>query len=231
MTEGYPDYARLAQQGGSLLYANTGSIPENTVLFQGYVGPWPYINMFTDPHIGAENVTIVIQWFTDFTFTTQVGFRYAVRSQFSIAGTQYANLSPWLRIYYTTASGNPIAWDLFGVYGATGVADANELLSSDAPVLSGNPVIAANTTSSFFPEHQSYGPGKFNLTTTLATWHVNVFYLAANTYVYTFYWRMDNISNPGGGTIELPSLDTQFRFDIANGTAAANNINFGFMYG
>lgn len=231
MSEGYPDYARLAQQGGTLLYGANGSIPQDTILFQGYVGPWPYINSFTDPVTGAENVTIFYEWYTDETFTVQVGFRLATRTQFSLAATQYANLSPWLRIFYTTASGNPISWTEFGIYGATGVADPNELLSADAPILSGNPSIPASTTMSFFPQHQSPGAAKFNVSTTLTSWFVNIFYLSSSSYVYTLYWQLNQPWAGGGGVWDVPALDTQHRVDVHNGTAAAGTINFGWAYG
>lgn len=226
MSEGYPDYARLSQAGGTQLFAGSGSIPQNTILFKGYVGPWPYVNLFSDPALGSENVTIVLVWFSDATFTTQVAFRYAVRNQFSIAGTQYANLSPWLQFYYVDISGNPISWTLLGLYGATGYATPNQLLSSDAPIQASNAVIAAGTSLTFNPQHVSHGAATLTVETTLATWFINLFYLTAQTYTLTFQHRISNVQNAGGGSYATPLLDAPYQITVHNSTAAAGNINW-----
>lgn len=226
MSIGYPDYARLSQQGGVLLYSGTGIVPQNTILFQGYVGPWPYINLFADTASGSENVNIILEWYSDATFTTLVGFRYAPRNQYSISATQYANLSPWLRVFYTTASGNPISWSLISVYAATGAASPNALLSADAPLFTSDASILANTSETYQVEHVSYGDAQFIVSTALATWYVNFSYQDATSYALVFYAQINSSWAGSGGAFNLPAPDSPIQLVVHNGTAAAGTINY-----
>lgn len=226
MSEGFPDYARLSLAGGTQLFSGTGTIPENAILFQGYVGPWPYLNLFADPTLGAENVTIVIEWFSDATFTTLTAFRYAVRNGQSISGTQYANMSPWVKVFYETASGLAVHWDILALFGATSIATPNQLLSSDAPIQQSNALIAANTALTFNPSHVTHGNAQITVETTLATWFINLFYTAANSYTSTFHHRISSVQNAGGGSYCVPLLDAPYTITVKNTTAAAGNINW-----
>jgi hypothetical protein len=209
-----------------LLYSGAGSIPQNTILFDGYVGPWPYINLFADPNTGTENVTIYLEWYSDSTFTKLVGFRYAPRNQFSLSATQYANLSPWLRVFYTTSSGNPITWVSLAVYGATGVADANALLSSDAPLITSSASIPANTTVTVNIGHVGFGDAEFVVSTALASWYVNFFYQDALSYTGLFYTQINSSWAGSGGSFSVPALDSPHTLQVHNGTAAAGTINY-----
>lgn len=112
MTVGYPDYARLSQQGGTELYgvANTAP-PYFSKLFQGYVGAWPYVNIFTNLAASADTMQIVLAYCSDATFNTIVGERTIVRTGGNVAVSQYANLTPWLTFWYTTKSGNPMTFN------------------------------------------------------------------------------------------------------------------------
>lgn len=224
MSEGYPDYARLSQQGGSELFAGVGVLPENTRLFAGYVGPWPYVNVFTLGSGAGGNVTVILQWFTDETFTQQIGFRYATRGQSSLAATQYANLSPWLIVFYTSQSGLAVNWTLFGVYGATGPATPNQLLSSDAPIGSGTVSVAANSHTNVVPQHVGTGLASLNVFTALATWHIDMLYLAASGYTLTAAGHFDSSISPHGGVFDMPMLDTEYEIAFGNDTAAAGTF-------
>lgn len=225
MTEGLPDYARLSLAGGFELYNQSGVLPQNTVLFKGYVGAWPFVNLFAFPSAGAENVTLILQWFSDGTFANNAGFRNIVRSAQNFSGTQYSNLSPWLEMYYRDLSSNPISWDQLSLYGTNQPATPNQVLSSDAPIFSSNAGIAANSDLIITPQHVAFGDATLTVETSLTSWFIRFQYLAANTYTLTFHHRFSNLSMGGGGSVSCPLLDTPYSIDLHNGTAATGTIN------
>lgn len=226
MSEGYPDYARLSQAGGFLLFNESGALPENTVLFQGYVGSWPYINMFCTPAPGSEPVTLQIQWFSDSTFTTSIGFRLAVRNSLSLSATQYSNLSPWLQVSYSNASHNPTSFNAWSIYGTTALATANQLLSADACIQQANSQIGAGATVSYTPQHVSFGPAVLTVETPLATWFMRLFSLDAATWTNKFQYRFSNLNMGGGNSVTVSLLDTPYFIDTTNTTGASGSINW-----
>lgn len=226
MSEGYPDYARLSQAGGFQLFASSGALPANTVLFEGYVGSWPYVNMFCDPTLGGEPTTVQLQWFSDSTFSTPVGFRNAVRTATNFSATQYSNLSPWLQLSFTNASGNPVSFDALSLYGTTAPATANQLLSADACIQQANSSLGAGATGTYNPQHVCFGPAILAVETPLATWFMRLQSLDASTWALKFQYRFSNLNMGGGGSVQVSLLDSPYQIDTHNTTGAAGSINW-----
>lgn len=216
MTVGYIDYARLSQEGGFQLYADSGSPPENTVLFKGYVGAWPYVNLFTDCNSSSDVCRIAIAYFSDSTFSTQVGWRYAVRTGGMFAATQYANLSSWVVLSYTTLSGNPFPFVELGLYATVAPAKQVGLSSTDVPIIGTNQTIAGPSTGSVTPGHIQPGDASLMLYTNATAWNANVQYYDYGTPGYLQIFHTDNVISAHGGVYDLPMLDAPHLINFAN---------------
>lgn len=224
MSVGFPDYARLEQQGGYLLYGASGVVPLNTTLFQGYVGSWPYINLVTDPTSPADKIQVIMEYFTDATFTTLVAFRYAIRDQLSICQTQYANLSPWLKVFYRTAGNNTINWAELAFYATTGEATSNALSSADEPLLSVNTTVVGG--GNFTQEMQHIQPGDCTLMiyTKATTWNAQMQYYSYSNAAQMQLWHGDSTQFPEGSSWSVPMIDAPHTFSFTNSGATTQQL-------
>lgn len=216
MTVGYPDYARLSNAGGYLLYRTNGSPPENTVLFQGYVGLWPYINMFTSMNASNDYCRIQLSYFADESFSELTGFRYATRTGASFAITQYGNISPWLRVSYITISGNPISFQEWSIYGTTGYSPQINMTSADVPIFTFNQNVATTATFSVSPLHIQPGDASLMLYTTSAKWHAELTYFDFGAASPNQLFHLDDTLSAPGGIWDMPMLDAPHTFLITN---------------
>jgi len=229
-TPGYPDYSRLSQQGASLLYGTNTTPPVNTILFQGYVGAWPYVDLFTLATASTDFAQIVMEYYTDSTFTENVAFRYAIRDQYALGATQYANLSPWLRFYYESTSGNNFPFNQLSLYATSGEASPQAMSSNDVPLVYFNGSIAANSSETLYPGHTHPGNALFSMYTNSATWYVEPQYY---DYASSSWLTLTEIGGTGeaAGSItqEVPILDAPMRFVINNSAAAADTFRVSVM--
>lgn len=230
-TPGYPDYARLSAQGGFQLFAVSGTVNSGAILFQGYVGSWPYVNVHTNVNVSADACQVTLVYYSDNTFTTQVGFRVATRIGSSFASTQYSNLSPWLKFYVVSVSGNPMPFLALGLYGTTGYADQKQLASLDVPLLSDNPTIPATSTQSYLLQHVEPGDGVMTYSGPAASWFINVWYWDIGTAGYKLYAQFLSSWNGAGGNWRLPIIDAPPRVDVHNGDGVANKVNITWLAG
>lgn len=207
MSIGYPDYQRLSRSGGFLLYGQSNVTPPyDTALFQGYIGLWPYLNVALSIGASADTVEIVINYYSDDTFTHIVGFRNIIRQGGQFSATQYANLSEWCQVFYVTKSGNPILFASFAVYAASESANQIQLVSTDVPVFLFNAAIAASGSSNIVPQHVQPGPAVLSVNMDPTTWQMQIQYYDYGSGTFLLLTRMTNTSVPPGGvcTIGLP---------------------------
>lgn len=216
MTVGYTDYARLSQQGGFQLYAISGSPPQNTVLLREYIGAWPYVNLFTNCGASSDICRIAIAYFSDSTYTTQVGFRYAVRTGGMFAATQYANLSPWVQLSYTTISSNTFPFTALGLYAAVAPARQVGLSSTDVPIIGTNQTIAGPSNGSITPGHIQPGSASLMIYTTATAWSVNAEYYDYGTPGYLQIFHADQVTASHGGVFDVPMLDAPHLINFSN---------------
>lgn len=228
MSTGYPDYARISDASGFSLYETNVTPPENTTLFQGYVGSWSYINFICSVNNTTDVAQVIFEWFSDNTFTTIVGFRYVIRAGASFANTQYANLTSWCRVYYVSNSGNPFPFTMFGLYATTGPADQFQLASMDVPIFRVVQSIAATTTVNFIPQHIQPGPAKIMMQTVGTNWTLNVSYLDFATNTYLLFMQYNSADYTGKVVEDLPMIDAPYRFSIDN--LASSAVTFVLAY-
>jgi len=224
MSEGYPDYARLSQQGGVQLFSANGVVPQNAFLFQGYVGSWPYVNLYTDIVAGTDSAQIFLNYHSDSTFTTLVTQRLAIRNNPTLAVTQYANMSPWLSFFYEAQAGTNMTWNPLSLYATTGPANQIELASLDVPIFRNTAVVPANGSLLFDITKIQPGAAKMIVTSNAATWHINVDYYDFTSNSYLFYAKIDSSWAGSGGVFDMPMIDAPMQLSLVNGTAANQQI-------
>lgn len=224
MTVGFPDYARLSQQGGYLLYGNSGNINQNQILFEGYVGTWPYVNMATNFGASTDFAQMNLVYFADETFNDVIGFRYAIRAGASFAMTQYANLTPWLRFYYESKSGLAMPFTNLALYASQGIANQWQLASMDVPILSLDQSIGANTTATVDINHIQPGPGNINMFTGAASWFININRYDWGSAGYVFDSTVNSAKYGQALSVDLPMIDAPYQFQIHNGDSVAQTF-------
>lgn len=219
MSVGYPDYARLSEQGGFQLFGTSGNIANEHVLFSGWVGSWPYLNLFVDCNSSADACRIAIAYYTDSTFGTQAGFRYAIRNGASFSITQYANLSPWVIISVETESGNPFPFLEIAAYASIGVADQVSLSSLDVPIFGGIVNINAGITNVIDFDHIQPGNAVFTIQTQLTDWFVYIEYFDYGSDSWIRIYQIGPESAAGSFSFTWPMLDAPHRITAKNSSA------------
>lgn len=225
MSVGYPDYARLDRAGGYLLYeAVNATPPYDFALFKGYVGAFPYITLTLSCNFGTDTASVNIQYYSDATFATAVGRRIVNRvgTQFSV--TQYANLSEWAIVYYTTVSGNPVNFVWFTVYGSSGPATQAQLVSMDVPIFQFNAVVANGAGGTNTPQHVQPGPAVLNVSSAVTPWYVELLYYDIGAAGYLTMTHIDNTQFAVGGIFTVALLDAPLQIAYHNGSAAPGSM-------
>lgn len=222
MSVGYPDYTRVARDGGYLLYgAANVTPPYNIPLFSSYVGNWPYLTLALNVNSTADFIRVVIAYYSDDTFSTIVAFRYAIRAGADFSVTQYANLTEWCQVWYQTISGNPVNFIGFAVYGTSDPSNTNQLVSTDVPEFFYNQSVAASTSLNIAPGHVQPGPATLSMCMDNTAWAVEVQYYDYGSASYLLLTRMSSkiVATGGVWTIGLP--DAPLNVFLQNGDAAA----------
>lgn len=124
---GYEDYARTSLATGKLLARGSQVFSTTTNLYFGYVGPWPYINMFMNITGGNRHYLLQFNYYSDDTFTTLIAGTQSVRQDNNNGYQQYKVLSPYLSVTIIPDSGTPGGNILYAIYGTTGKASAADL--------------------------------------------------------------------------------------------------------
>lgn len=224
MTIGYPDYQRLALEGGVQLYGTNGIPPQNAVLFEGYVGNWPYTSVFTLMGAGSDSFQFHMGYFTDSTFSTIVAEHVFARVSGSFAASQYGNLSDWLKFYYLSNSGLAASASNISVFGVSGWQSNYQMASNDVPLFLFNGSVAANTVSNQSVQHICPSNATFFWHTTLATWTINIQVWDYGSNSFKIFAVVDSTVFKGEGSISVPMIDAPYQIQLDNQTAAAGNF-------
>jgi hypothetical protein len=225
---GYPDYARFSRSGQFQLYFGANVTPTYDVpFFQGYVGLWPFINVFTNMAASTDFMQITYLWFSDSTFTTAIAFRAAVRGGNNLAYAQYANLSDWLQVFYTTKSGLAMQFRAISIYGTQQRSGAREIASQDTALSSFNGSVAASTTLVVPITKIIPGDSLFNLLSGAVGWNLNFFYYDFGLGAYQKYYGMtQNGFTDSAGHIFVPVLDCPLQIQIQNQDTSPRSFNY-----
>jgi hypothetical protein len=230
MSVGYPDYARLNRSGGYLLYGvGATSPPENAILFEGYVGSFPYLNVVLNVNATSDFIRVVIAYYTDETFSTQIGFRYVIRGGGSFSVTQYANLSEWCAIFYDSISGNPVPFIQFAIYGAQSVAGQTSLVSTDVPIYQSDGLVALSSSVQVNPLHVQPGSAILGIFTTAAVWFVTVAYYDYGSATYKRMYDIDSTITAKGGTYPVSLPDAPLQLTISNTDTSDRTFRMSLM--
>lgn len=229
MTVGYPDYARLALEGGFTLFAATGNVTNNTTLFKGYVGNWPYVNVACSCGSTSDFLQIAMQYYSDSTFTTLVGFRNAIRfgGQFSL--TQYANMSDWLLFFINTKSNNPYPFGQLTLFATVGQATPVIIPSLDVPVFQKAKIFTASEVDMDVPGHVSPGNMQLNFFTAATDWNLTIRHYDYGSNAYLADWQTSQATSPNAFTMNWPQGDYPIRLDVTNNDAASRNFQYSLM--
>lgn len=221
-TPGYPDYARLSQAGNRrLAFISGGSIANNQVLFSGYVGSWPYTSIALNIGATADAIKILMQYYSDNTFTNQVGFRFIIRNGAQFSSICYGNLSEWMLIFAVTQSGNPIPIVNFGVYGTEGYAPREALDSMDVPLLRVTSSVPAGTTQQFAIQHVHPGNARLLVFSAATSWNAQMFYYDYGSNSILQLYQQTLFGAAGTYEGDYPQIDAPMYVSLRNAGAAA----------
>lgn len=228
MSVGYSDYTRVSNSGGFLLFSTSGNIANGTVLFQGYVGYWPYLNLFTDCNSSGDFCQIEIAYYSDATFSNPSGFRLAIRMGASFAATQYGNISPWVRISVNTISGSPFPFIFLSGYGTTGPSDQVSMSSLDVPIAGGVQSVPGAGTQIIEIGHIQPGDAIFQVQTASTSWYVFIEYFDYGSNAWIRLYQTGPKSAAGDENLEWPQLDAPMRITFGNQQATTAQFVYGW---
>lgn len=221
MAVGYPDYTRIARAGNQQLYFTATSIPNNLQLFKGYVGSWPYTIIFCDMGSTTDNIRIEMLYYSDATFTTQVGFRYSIRTGANFSCISYGNISDWMILQAHTKSGASFPVVTFGVYATMGASAQYELDSTDVPLANIRFTVSANSTAEFQILHVHPGNARFIMNSAVTSWQWKLRYFDYGSNAITTIAQSPTLTTATTIAEDLPQIDAPMYIDLVNSTAAA----------
>lgn len=147
---GYPDYERISTQSGNLLASGSQVFSTTKIVFQGYVGNWPYLNLFFNGGGGTGFYNVAWVYYLDDTFSQIVAEASSARGDLTTSYVQKTPLSPWLVIFIEPAPYNGGAAAQYALYGTTGKGDSSKLGVAAGPLFEQQQSIGANSLT-FFP--------------------------------------------------------------------------------
>ena len=217
MPSGYPDYTRLSAAGGFELATVSGAVASGTTVFQGFVGNWPYQDLYVALAAGTDFAQITIAYYPDSSYTTSAGSQVITRASGTRGNTQYAVLAPWAVITVQTVSGAAITFTALNVYGAYGSAGAARLAGLAGPVYAIDANIAATTNRTDNVASVVPGPAVLSVATNAATWTIYLWYYSFATAGYHIMWKVDNTIAAKGGSWPVALPDVPMQIEEVNG--------------
>jgi hypothetical protein len=224
-TPGYLDYARVNLAAGFLLAGNTIKINTTKNVFQGYVGAWSYVNAFWNAGGGSDNYTIQFEYFSDSTFTSQIGIQVGVRNSNCIAWRQYGVLSPWLVIGIIPKLGTDTVTITYAFFGSNSSSTSAKLSSMETDLMNFNGSIAATSSASIGFTHVIPGAAIMSFHSNVnTTWTLELqrWDFGSSAWIDDVY--IDQNILAFGGTFQIALPDAQVQVVIGNGNAAAKNF-------
>lgn len=224
MTTGFPDYARLQTFGGYELVTLAQSIASGTTIYKGYVGTWPYLNIFTGTVTQTDYYQIKLTYYTDSTYTTMAATQSVTRSNVMSTITQRAVLGPWVKAVLTTASGNAITTSALTIYGTYGNAAGVQLHTGSEAIWQLDDSIAGGATQTYNLVTVSPGPASFHLFAPKAAWAVYISYYSWAASAWAQTHQLDDTIAAHGGVWDMPMVDAPYQVQVYNGATTAQNI-------
>lgn len=224
MATGFPDYARLSTAGGFELLTQTGSVASGTTIFAGYVGSWPYLNIFTGTVTPTDYYRIVLTYYTDNTYAVMAATQSVTRSNLMSTITQRTVLGPWVKAVLTTASGNPITATAITIYGSYGNAAGVQLHTGSEAIWQLDDTISSGSTETFNLTTVSPGPAVFALYAPKPVWAAYILYYSWALGALAQTNQFDQTIGLHGGVWVVPMVDAPYQIQIFNGSTSAQEI-------
>lgn len=218
---GYPDYTRLSRAGQQQLFFTTSNVTNGQKLFQGYVGSWPFTVIFALFQGSTDFIRIEMIYFSDSTFTTQCGFRFAVRTGAQFSAICYGNMSDWLLVQVHTQSTNPMPTFEFGIYATTQYTPNIGMDSMDVPLIFMRSTVAATSTVELLIAHVRPGNARYLINSAATSWQWKLRYYDWNTNTITTCAQSQTFGVPTTVEGDAPMIDAPMYIDLINNDAAA----------
>lgn len=223
---GYIDYARVNLASGFLLAGGQQAFIELTQVFQGYVGSWPYINFFWSAISGPGHCSIILNYYSDHTFTTIVATQISTRNTACTSARQFPVVTPWVIIEVNPDSATDTTIVGYAFYGATQPASAVKLGKLDGAYIEFTGSVAAGGTITDIPI--IIYPGRIS-----ASWYaglaVSQFSLQRwdfGTKAWITFWlaNINTANTTDKAIIAVP--DAPIQVTMHNGGASAAELEF-----
>lgn len=224
MTTGYPDFVRLQTFGGYELLTKTGSVASGTTIFAGYVGSWPYLNIFTGTVTQTDYYQIKLTYYTDSTYSTMAATQSVTRFNLMSTITQRTVLGPWVKAVLTTASGNAITTTGITIYGSYGNAAGVQLHTGSEAIWQLDDTIGAGLTETYNLTTVSPGPASFALYAPKPVWGAFILYYSWAQSALAQTHQFDQTIGLHGGVWTVPMVDAPYQIQIFNGSTSAQEI-------
>lgn len=219
-TPGYPDYTRIVRAGNQNLFVAGATLANGANIYRGYVGSWPYTIIFCDMATTTDFMRIRMQYYTDNTFTTLLGFRYSIRGSANFSCLSYGNMSDYLSVFIDTKSGNPIPVQTFGIYATMGTSEQIMLDSNDVPLLFFSGTVAASTLQQVPILHVHPGLAKLKMKSAGASWQPWLYYYDWGSGAYVSLIGGPQFAAAGTYETDFPQIDAPMQVGLQNLTAA-----------
>ena len=227
MPTGYNDYQRISYAGGYLLGYNAAPITgAGTVIFQGNVSAWPYINVFWNCVSGTDFYQVQVIYFTDNTFTTQVAQNTFNRSGNMVAWRQLVTLSPWALIQIIPKVGTSNASVEFAAYGTTQTSSPGKLAARGGPAYS-RYRMSMGAASTFSEQFITTCPGLNYVTLDWEAsnnWdmHFDYYDFGSGAYKSYMHWQHSSFGNALNTQMSFP--DTPIQVFYRNDDSVGNFV-------
>jgi hypothetical protein len=217
---GYPDYARVSLTSGYLLAGGNNDISAGTIVFQGYVGNWSYINEYFQNTVAGNYYTININYYTDSTFTVPIAQQVSVRGNQTLAYRQHGVLSPWVAINVTPNGAHSLDTVYRSFYGSNQRATSGQLGSLDVSGIHDDVILSPGGEITAYDAHVMAGPATVSIQVLNAQgYFVNLECYNTGSASYRPFWSVNDLVAVRGGTwnVSLPDCPYQARLHN-NGT-------------
>lgn len=221
---GYPDYQRLSTFGGVELKNASGTFNDGSTIFSGFVGTWAYLDIYTTGFSGPSFAQFTIAYYTDSTFTTQVGTYSFIRAHFQTSQSQYAVLAPWCKITINTDTGAAATGMVFNIYGSQGSAGRIRMGGSAGQLLSLSQSFAAGAFPAQVLGACAPGPGLLHVFTQKSLWFVELASYSWSAKAYNVFFQVDDNIAPRGGTWPIAIPDAPLQVLINNSATSAQGM-------
>lgn len=226
---GYEDYTRTSFATGKLLAKGSQVFNVTTNLFFGFVGAWPYINMFMNITGGNRHYLLQVNFYSDSTFTQLIAGVQVVRADDNNCYKQFKVLSPWVSFSLIPDSGTPGGNILYAIYGTTGKASAADLASLSSNGIEQVNSIVASGQSNFTLVEIIPGPWAITWGASVAPCFIQLSRYDWNSAAFVEFWEgsIDVANDSKNGIVQMPDNPIMIiQFNRAAGTGTVKTFAY-----